>query len=427
MARYHERSCETKTGGSPGQITSGTGVSTSGRTEWQVVAHEIGHNFGAICADGCETDSSKCCPLNTNTCNADARFIMSPVAQAGEKVFSPCSLGNICILMQGTSTTTRTNTTCLIDPDQAKSTISLEQCGNGIVEKGEDCDPGPGATSDCCDAKTCKFKQGSVCDPDSSPCCTAQCSFAPSNRVCRPSRDARCDVQETCTGNSSSCPSDVTSPNGQSCGAGDLKCASGQCTSIAEQCKAVGSSMNLTQACPVTSDQSCQISCKDPTTPNFCITLKALLVDGSPCGYGGSCAQGKCKSGPLLDTIKSWYRQNLQIAIPVTIVAGLIVLLILWAIFRGIGRCCAGRRSKPVVIAPAIGMAQHRRLPSTDAFGDTRYRTPPSASRSQYTRVPPLAAHDRSRSGQSADLGYNYNANNRANWVDDRTYNGAGR
>jgi hypothetical protein len=29
-------------------FVSGTGVTTTGRTEWQVVAHEIGHNFGAI-------------------------------------------------------------------------------------------------------------------------------------------------------------------------------------------------------------------------------------------------------------------------------------------------------------------------------------------------------------------------------------------
>jgi hypothetical protein len=29
-------------------FVSGVGVSTTGRTEWQVVAHEIGHNFGAI-------------------------------------------------------------------------------------------------------------------------------------------------------------------------------------------------------------------------------------------------------------------------------------------------------------------------------------------------------------------------------------------
>ena len=27
---------------------SGTAVSTQGKTEWEVVSHEIGHNFGAI-------------------------------------------------------------------------------------------------------------------------------------------------------------------------------------------------------------------------------------------------------------------------------------------------------------------------------------------------------------------------------------------
>ena len=37
----------TATGSSP-NVVSGTGVSTAGRTEWQVIAHEIGHNFGAI-------------------------------------------------------------------------------------------------------------------------------------------------------------------------------------------------------------------------------------------------------------------------------------------------------------------------------------------------------------------------------------------
>lgn len=37
----------TSSGSSP-NVVSGTGVSTAGRTEWQIVAHEIGHNFGAI-------------------------------------------------------------------------------------------------------------------------------------------------------------------------------------------------------------------------------------------------------------------------------------------------------------------------------------------------------------------------------------------
>jgi len=40
--------CNTGSSGSDPEVVSGTGVSTATRTEWQVVAHEIGHNFGAI-------------------------------------------------------------------------------------------------------------------------------------------------------------------------------------------------------------------------------------------------------------------------------------------------------------------------------------------------------------------------------------------
>ena len=114
------------------------------------------------------------------------------------------------------SASQRTNTTCLIDATTAntQNTIGLQMCGNGIVEAGEDCDPGKGVNSTCCDSATCKFTQGAVCDPDSSPCCTDQCSFAPATTVCRPSKDAACDQAEMCTGNSSACPADVFSPNG---------------------------------------------------------------------------------------------------------------------------------------------------------------------------------------------------------------------
>lgn len=115
-------------------------------------------------------------------------------------------------LMQGVG---RTNTSCLLDPDSNVATISLQMCGNGIVESGEDCDPGEGIDSPCCDSSTCKFKNGAVCDPASSPCCTDNCSFAPSTKVCRPSIDSKCDTPESCTGNSSSCPRDVVASNGQ--------------------------------------------------------------------------------------------------------------------------------------------------------------------------------------------------------------------
>jgi Disintegrin len=177
---------------------------------------------------------------------------MSPVAASGEMNFSPCSTGNICTqsftlavfflnteilpgsLMLGT-TNGKLDTSCLMNPDPARQTITLQMCGNGIVESGEECDPGKGSNSTCCDSNTCKFINNAVCDPSNSPCCTAQCQFAPATQVCHPAQDPICDVAEMCTGNSSTCPANVFAPNGKSCGSNGLACATGQCTSIARE------------------------------------------------------------------------------------------------------------------------------------------------------------------------------------------------
>ncbi|KAG8935926.1 hypothetical protein FRC02_005681 [Tulasnella sp. 418] len=333
--------CTTEALGRTGEIVSGTGVSTATRTEWQVVAHEVGHNFGAIhdCSAGC-TLTSDCCPASTSQCDANSGFIMSAVSNAGENTFSQCSIGNICTAM------ITMDTTCLQPVDPTKQTISLQMCGNGIVEPGEDCDPGVGTNSTCCDAATCKFTANAKCDPRSSDCCTELCQFAPSTRVCRQSRDSRCDKQEMCSGTSSSCPTDQTQPNGTPCGANGLACANGACTSLDEQCKTVGASLGLSKACPQNNDRSCQVSCQDPKNPNTCALLQAALIDGSPCGYGGTCQGAVCISGSALDTFKAWYRQNLQIAIPVTIVVGIVILLLLWGLGKSIMRCCCGAGRK---------------------------------------------------------------------------------
>jgi hypothetical protein len=127
------------------------------------------------------------------------------------------------------------NTSCLANPGEARVNITLGMCGNGIVESGEECDPGIGSNSTCCDVSTCKFLPGAICDPYSDLCCTAQCQFAPANQVCRAAIDPNCDTTEVCTGNSSACPADVVAPNGKSCGPNGLACASGQCTSITRE------------------------------------------------------------------------------------------------------------------------------------------------------------------------------------------------
>ncbi|KAI0035279.1 Metallo-peptidase family M12B Reprolysin-like-domain-containing protein [Vararia minispora EC-137] len=356
-----------------GQFVSGTGVSTIGRTEWQVVAHEIGHNFGAICANGCNSTSA-CCPLSSTTCDANSQFIMNPVADSSERVFSPCTLGNICSLMGSK----QMNTSCLVPPDPNIRTISLNECGNGIVEGGEDCDPGTGVNSTCCNTSTCKFNAGAVCDPSSSSCCTSQCQFAPVTTVCRPAKNGTCDTPEMCTGNSASCPADVFAPNGQSCGSNGLQCADGQCTSLDLQCQQAGASMGLTRACGRRDDTSCRVSCQNPNSTNACVVLTSQLVDGSPCGYGGSCNSGNCIPGSALDTFRALYTQNLQIAIPVTVVAGLFALLLIVLIVRSCWHCMRSRRSVPPPGAlPGRAFARpdgHRRLDSSTGLLGQHHR-----------------------------------------------------
>ncbi|WAR63781.1 hypothetical protein PtB15_17B382 [Puccinia triticina] len=309
-----------------GQVTSGTGVTAATTNEWQVMAHEIGHNFGAIhdCASGCDL-SDTCCPQSRTSCNSNGNFLMSPVATKNTTNFSPCSIGNICTTLHST-----VNTSCLVTPGQ-RTVISLQQCGNGIVEPGEDCDPGQSTTSSCCDPRTCKFRTGAVCDPLNGPCCQSDCQFASPQQVCRPSANAECDEEERCSGKDVHCPDDKFAENGKGCGPSGmgLKCAAGMCTSRDEQCKAQGASLALTKACPAGATMDCKIACVDPTGGADCIVLATNFVDGSECGYGGRCVAGSCKAGSITDTAESWFRNNLAISIPIAIVAGLLGLMFL--------------------------------------------------------------------------------------------------
>ncbi|KAK4690008.1 hypothetical protein P7C73_g122, partial [Tremellales sp. Uapishka_1] len=172
-------------------------------------------------------------------------------------------------------------------------------------------------------------------------------SLASSGTVCRAAVDAVCDYAEVCSGSNATCPVDRTAPDGESCGTGGLACASGRCTSLTLQCQTAGASENLTTACGQKDDTSCVVSCKDPSTANQCLVLQTPLIDGSPCGYGGHCYNQTCKAGSTDAIIGAWYTSNLQIAIPVTVIAGLIVIIILWLIVRCSVRCCT-RRKGPV-------------------------------------------------------------------------------
>lgn len=201
------------------ETVSGANVVVRTGTEWQVIAHETGHTFGAVhdctarsCSDSLTVASQQCCPLSSGKCDAGGSYIMNPNTGPNIQIFSPCTIGNICSAMGRNSV----KTNCL-RANKDVTTITGSQCGNGIVESGEDCDCGGAAScglNSCCDSTTCKFKGNAVCDPSNEECCSSDCQFKNSGTICRASTGS-CDPEETCTGTGATCPADLTAPEGK--------------------------------------------------------------------------------------------------------------------------------------------------------------------------------------------------------------------
>lgn len=93
------------------------------------------------------------------------------------------------------------------------------QCGNGIVDLGEDCDLG-------------------VANGASSSCCAADCTYQPSTRQCRLPAGP-CDAPEMCTGAQATCPPDLYRPNTFACRPAEDICDQVEyCTGLSVACPA---------------------------------------------------------------------------------------------------------------------------------------------------------------------------------------------
>ncbi|GJJ08889.1 hypothetical protein Clacol_003109 [Clathrus columnatus] len=323
--------CQTTTTGTFGQFVSGTAVTTAGRNEWQVVSHEIGHNLGAIhdCVSGCDS-STLCCPLSTSQCDSSSQFIMSPTSQSNEAAFSPCTVGNICTL------------TLLLFNCRYTKTLQVHSCNQKspiqhvsyhLILKFTP------YLYKCAETALLKETKNAIQDLEFNHVVVIQqrVNLMQERRaillmvlVVLQNVNLRqalkfvglhwiLDVifRKCVMGHrllvrgielnqmvgfifSKRLP---CGPNGQSC-------ASGQCTSLALQCQTVGASLGLEFACPSKGDTSCQVSCQTPSVPSQCTILQAQLIDGSPCGFGGTCSDGRCASGSLIATVKKRKRKT---------------------------------------------------------------------------------------------------------------------
>ncbi|KAE8152102.1 Metallo-peptidase family M12-domain-containing protein [Aspergillus avenaceus] len=346
---------------------SSTNVVARASNQWQVFAHESGHTFGAVhdCDESTCSSGTECCPLSSSTCNAGAQYLMNPASSSSQTEFSPCTIGNVCSFL-GSRTT---NTNCLVE-NNTVPTITEGECGNGIVEVGENCDCGDNCDdNDCCDGSTCRFRDNAVCDDSTGPCCT-NCQFATSGTVCRQSIGT-CDIEETCTGSSGSCPTDRHLPDGQNCNnSTSMFCATGECTNRDMQCRDLLTN-NSTGVSSCNND-SCSLSCTiDSYGSGLCMNMNQRVRDGMPCAEG-SCRSGRCQQDNARDG--SWVDEHLPLVIGLSagVGGGLIVAVLLVVII-----CCCCRRRQAGKNVPSTPNPVTSQMPSQQPNPPTNSEPPP--------------------------------------------------
>ncbi|CAH2086905.1 unnamed protein product [Euphydryas editha] len=188
------------------------------------MAHMIGHNIGMGHDDGRES----CCK-DWHGC------IMAQSIVGLENVqpykFSDCSKNdyiNELRIGQGL---------CLLN--KPNELVVHRQCGNGRLDEGEECDCGTIAEcqnlNPCCDPFTCRLTKEAQCAEGE---CCERCQLKPRGIVCRESRN-ECDLEETCTGLSGSCPVDSYRKNGEPCESSKGYCFAGQCPTLSNQCETI--------------------------------------------------------------------------------------------------------------------------------------------------------------------------------------------
>ncbi|KAM4623304.1 zinc metalloproteinase-disintegrin-like VMP-III isoform 1-T2 [Polymixia lowei] len=188
------------------------------------IAHEMGHNFGlshdsSICMCGSSFSSGSCVmadKLRTGT-------------QAFPEFFSDCSEGQLAEFLE------RAQPSCLLKPSSVRTIDVGPRCGNAMLDAGEECDCGTleECKNPCCDASTCRLKQGAQCAHGE---CCDKCQFKQTGIVCRGSA-SDCDLPEYCTGVSENCPEDSFEMNGKPCySQGQGYCYNGQCPTHQQHC-----------------------------------------------------------------------------------------------------------------------------------------------------------------------------------------------
>ncbi len=184
--------------------------------------------------------------------------------------------------------------------------VGAQVCGNGVVELGEFCDPGPTPGDTCCTAScTLKFL-GTICREATGECdlpevCTGLLPSCPTNvfkpaGVCRAAVDV-CDMPELCSGVGPACPIDRFEPPTTTCRAAGSTCdAAETCTGDSPSCppdpgeldEDADSICDPLDSCPTVADPTQADSDADGVGDvcDPCTNLEGVRLEGARLTFG---------------------------------------------------------------------------------------------------------------------------------------------
>src|SRR5438874_3756592 len=238
----------TATGLSSGQtaettFTDGPGTCGNGTVETGEdcdLGSALNGAAGSCCKNNCNFASS------TNTCRAAAGECDLPETCTGSSATCPADGPRKA---SGTACTDDGNA-CTLDQCNGTSTSCQHPAGNGgavcRAAAGE-CDLPETCTgsSTTCPADGTRKASGRACTDDGNPCTLDQCDGTSTScqhpagnaaTVCRAGA-GECDVAETCTGSSTTCPTDAKKASGTACTADTNPCTLDQCDGTSNSCQ----------------------------------------------------------------------------------------------------------------------------------------------------------------------------------------------
>lgn len=190
------------------------------------------------------------------------------------------------------------------DKQIVNENVTLNQCGDGKIQIGEECDCGTQhqCLDTCCDAKTCKLTKFSQCSPSQGPCCNpATCKFYNRSQQIICLHDEECYYSSICDEDlhGAKCPPPPSKPDTTLCEGNSKTCQNGECSG--SLCSLYGH-----KSCDCQAQQKlCHICCWNEYTktchsildyPEYRNLSQLYKPEGSDCGSStGICSwDGRC-------------------------------------------------------------------------------------------------------------------------------------